>query len=139
MLKTHNLFISHSWQYSDAYEKLCELLNDRNYFYYNNFSVPKNDPVHTNGTDKELIQAIYNRLKLCHVVLIMGGVYSTYSKWINKEILIANKSFLVPKPIIGIKPWGQTNISTVVQNNAVEIVSWNTESIISAIKKYSKK
>lgn len=138
MAKTHNLFISHSWQYSDAYEKLCRLLDNRNYFYYNNFSVPKDDPVHTNGTDKELIQAIYNRLKLCHVVLIMGGVYSTHSKWINKEILIANKSFLVPKPIIGIKPWGQTNISTVVQNNAVEIVGWNTESIVTAIRKHSK-
>lgn len=138
MSRTHNLFISHSWQYSDAYEKLCKLLDDRSYFNYQNFSVPKDDPVHTNGTDKELITVIYNRLKLCHVVLIMGGVYSTYSKWINKEILIANESFSVPKPIIGIKPWGQTNISKVVQDNAIEIVGWNTESIVSAIRRHSK-
>jgi hypothetical protein len=67
----------------------------------------------------------------------MGGVYSTYSKWINKEILIANESFSIPKPIIGIKPWGQTNISTKVQENAVEIVGWNTESIVAAIRKHS--
>ncbi len=137
MLNTHNLFISHSWQYSDAYDTLCTLLDRRNYFYYKNYSVPKDDPVHTNGTDKQLAEAIYNRIRLCNVVLIMGGVYSTYSKWINKEILIANRSFYNPKPIIGIKPWGQTNISSVVKDNAVEIVGWNTESIVEAIRKYS--
>ncbi len=137
MANTHNLFISHSWQYSDAYDRLCNLLNERGYFWYNNYSVPKDDPVHTSGTDQELIQAIYNRIRLCHVVLIMGGVYSSYSKWINKEILVANESFSIPKPIIGIKPWGQTNISKVVQDNAIEIVGWNTESIVSAIRRHS--
>lgn len=137
MLKTHNLFISHSWQYSDAYDKLCGLLDSRAYFYYNNYSVPKDDPVHTNGTDRQLIQAIQSRLRPCHVVLIMGGVYSSYSKWINKEIAIANNSFTVPKPIIGIRPWGQTKISSTVQENAVEIVNWNTESIIRAIREHS--
>ena len=137
MLKTHNLFISHSWQYSDYYDGLCKLLDNRSYFYYQNYSVPKDDPIHTKGTDKELIEAIYNRLRLCHVVLILGGVYSTYSKWINKEILIANERFSNPKPIIGIKPWGQERISSIVQENAIEVVGWNTESIVTAIRKYS--
>lgn len=137
MSKTHNLFISHSWQYHNAYKGLCDLLDNRSYFYYQNYSVPKDDPVHTNGTDKELITAIYNRLRLCHVVLIPGGVYASYSKWIKKEILIANQSFIIPKPIIGIRPWGQANISTAVRDNAVEIVNWNTESIVAAIRKHS--
>ncbi|MDO5968872.1 TIR domain-containing protein [Flavivirga aquimarina] len=138
MTKTHNLFISHSWQYPNAYDSLCNLLNNRDYFYYNNYSVPKDDPVHTNGTDKELTEAIYNRLRLCHVVLILGGVYSTYSKWINKEITIANNKFLIPKPIIGIKPRGQVNVSSVVQDNALKIANWNTESIVTAIRNHSK-
>jgi len=137
MSKTHNLFISHSWQYSDAYENLIALLDDKAYFFYQNYSVPKDDPVHTNGSDEELLQAIFNRIRLCHVVLIMGGVYSTYSNWINKEIEVANTYFNEPKPIIGIKPWAQTNISTVVQENAVEIVGWNTDSIVSAIRRHS--
>lgn len=137
MAKTHNLFISHSWQYSDAYVKLCGLLDKRDYFFYKNFSVPKDDPVHTNGTDKELLQAITNKMQSCHVILIMAGVYSSYSKWINKEIVIANQGFSNPKPIIGIKPWGQTNISKIVQDNADEMVAWNTESIVAAIRKHS--
>lgn len=138
MLNTHNLFISHSWRYSNTYDSLCHLLDSRNYFNYRNYSVPKDDPIHTNGTDKELLYAIHNKIRFCHVVLIMAGVYSSYSKWINKEIIIANRSFREPKPIIGIKPWGQINTSSVVQNNAVEIVGWNTESIVRAIRTNSK-
>ncbi len=137
MSKTHNLFISHSWQYSDAYSGLCTLLNNRAYFDYKNFSVPKDDPVHTNGTDKQLIEAITNKMKLCHVILIMAGKYSTYSKWINKEIVIANQGFTNPKPIVGIKPWGSSVVSSVVRDNAVEIVGWNTESIVDAIRRHS--
>ncbi len=68
----------------------------------------------------------------------MAGVYSSYSKWINKEIVIANKGFANPKPIIGIIPWGQTNISKIVQDNADEMVGWNTESIVAAIRRHSK-
>jgi len=136
MSKTHNLFISHSWQYSDAYTKLCNLLDNRAYFDYKNFSVPKDDPVHT-STDKKLIEAITNKMRLCHVILIMAGKYSTYSKWINKEIVIANNSFTNPKPIIGIKPWGNTVVSSVVRDNAVELVGWNTESIVDAIRRHS--
>jgi len=81
MSKTYNIFISHSWEYSDVYDKLCEMLNSKTYFSYKNHSVPKDDPVHTNGTDKKLKCAITNKMQRCHIVLIMAGKYSTYSKW----------------------------------------------------------
>lgn len=37
--KTYNLFISHSWAYSDAYDRLIELLDSDRYFSYKNYSV----------------------------------------------------------------------------------------------------
>lgn len=55
----------------------------------------------------------------------------------QKEIMVANDRFIVPKPIIGIRPWGNANISQVVQDSAGEIVGWNTESIVSAIRRHS--
>ena len=42
----YNLFISHSWTYTDAYEKLVNLLDGDPYFCYKNYSVPKYDPIH---------------------------------------------------------------------------------------------
>ena len=39
-MRTHNLFISHSWTYEDTYSKLVGLLTNRAYFRYKNYSVP---------------------------------------------------------------------------------------------------
>lgn len=130
--KVYNLFISHSWSYSDQYKGLVELLEKDSSFSYKNYSIPKDDPVHTNGTDKQLYEAIKNKIAPTSIVLILAGVYSSYSKWIDKEIEIAKQVY--SKPVLGIKPWAQTNLSKKVQDNADKIVGWNSASIINAIK-----
>lgn len=130
-MKTHNLFISHSWAYSDAYNGLVTLLNKRQYFDYKNYSVPKDNPIHTTGTDRELYEAIQNKVVFCDIVIILAGVYSSYSKWINKEIEIAEH---FGKPIIAVEPWGSEKTSRIVKEHADKIVKWNTESIVSAIR-----
>ncbi|MBA7585303.1 hypothetical protein ES708_27278 [subsurface metagenome] len=58
----------------------------------------------------------------------------SYSEWIQTEINFA--SFL-DKPIIGIKPWGSERIPSAVQEAAIEMVGWNTSSIIEAIRDYA--
>jgi hypothetical protein len=130
-MNTYNLLISHSWKYSDAYDKLVALLTNRGYFDFRNYSVPRIDPIVDAVGDVALERAIRDQMRPCHVVLILAGVYSTYSKWINKEIALA-KDF--GKPIIGINPWGATNTSTVVQDNADRMVNWNADSIVQAIR-----
>lgn len=133
MSKQYNIFISHSWAYSDAYDKLIKMLDSQG-LDYKDYSVPKNDPIHTNGTDKELYEAIKNKIAPTSVVLIMAGVYSSYSKWIDKEIKISKSEFSSPKKIIAIEPWGSEKTSTKVKDNADKIVGWNSSSIVSAIK-----
>ena len=56
--------------------------------------------------------------------------------WIKKEIRIAKNEFAQAKPILGIKPWANANVSSVVGENADVLVNWNTESIIDAIRTY---
>ena len=133
-MKTYNLFVSHSWRYGDAYDRLINLLNSRPYFSFRDYSVPKDDPIHGANNDTQLRRAIRNHMTPCHIVLIMAGVYSTYSKWINIEIDLAQKGFVNPKPIIAIRPWGNENISSVVRSAADKLVDWNTESIVTAIR-----
>lgn len=130
MEKTYRLFISHSWAYGDAYEKIIKMIDDQGLDYYNH-SVPLNDPINTNGTDKELKDAIDAKIKGTSCVIILAGVYSTYSKWINKEIDIA-KSY--SKPIIAVEPWAAEKTSKVVKDNADRIVKWQGSSIVKAIK-----
>jgi hypothetical protein len=133
MSKTYRLFISHSWAYGDAYDKVVNMIRSQGIEFYDH-SVPRHDPIHTNGTDKQLKEAIDAKIKGTSCILIMAGKYSTYSKWINKEIEIA-KAY--NKPIIAIRPWAALQASTIVQNNADEIVNWQSSSIANAIKKWA--
>ncbi|PEE69006.1 TIR domain-containing protein [Bacillus thuringiensis] len=137
MSQKYNLFISHSWAYTDAYEKLIGLLDKDEDFSYKNCSVPKDDPIHNANNDKELYEAIKRQMSSSHVVIILAGVYSTYSKWINKEIEIAKVGFSKPKKIIAIEPWDSERTSKVVKDNADIIVKWNSKSLIKAIRVYS--
>ena len=133
-MKTYNLFISHSWSYADQYDRLVTLLSERRYFAFRNYSVPPDDPIHGASTDAQLRQAIRNQMTPCHAVIILAGVYATYSKWINTEIDLAEGGFAYAKPIIAIRPWGSQRISERVRLAADRIVGWNTESIVGAIR-----
>jgi hypothetical protein len=66
--------------------------------------------------------------------VILAGVYSTYSEWINKEIEIAK---VYSKPIVAIEPWASEKTSKVVKDNADVIVKWQSSSIVQAIRNYS--
>lgn len=131
-LKNRNLFISHSWGYTDAYQKLTSLLDAAPNFRYSNYSVPKDDPVHDAPNADALLEAIKKQMVFCDVVLIMAGKYATYSKWIQREIKIAKRHFI--KPIVAIRPWANEQISSVVAEAADRLVNWNTNSIVSAIR-----
>ena len=132
-MKNYHLFISHSWTYADQYNNLVNLLDQAKNFHYHNYSIPKDNPVHI-GSDRELSEAIRNQMQPCGIVLVLAGVYASYSKWIDKEIKIAKSSFSKPKPILAIEPWGSDKTSSVVKESANQIVGWNTESIVSSIR-----
>lgn len=128
---TYNLFISHSWAYSNQYENLIKLLNKDFSFHYKNYSVPHYDPIHNANTQTLLKEAISKQMQPASCILVLAGVYATYSKWINIEIELAKK---MNKKIIAVEYWGAERTSAIVKNNADIIVSWNSSSIIKATR-----
>ncbi|HAS3030280.1 TIR domain-containing protein [Vibrio diabolicus] len=130
MSKTYRLFISHSWSYGKNYDQVVELIKNQG-LSFSDHSVPKGNPIHTSGTDKELRDAIDAKMKGTSCVLILAGVYSSYSKWIKKEIEIAQS---YGKTIIAIEPWDSQRTSKVVKDAAHRIVKWQGKSIVDAIK-----
>lgn len=137
MAKIYNIFISHSWSYSDAYKKLIGLLESKPYFSFKDYSVPKDDPVHDADSTLALYAAIKRQMAPTHIVLIMAGKYATYSKWIDREIKIAKTEYGDSKPIVGIRPWASTQVSQTVREESDVLVAWNTDSIVNAIRDYS--
>ncbi|GKX37635.1 MULTISPECIES: TIR domain-containing protein [Pectobacterium] len=133
-LKTYVGFISHAWKYHSEYERLTEMLKGAPNFLFRNSSVPKTDPIPTPITDEKLKAALDEQIRIANVVIILSGMYAAHSDWINTEIAIAAK---YQKPIIGVVPWGQQRIPEVVQTVAKEMVRWNTNSIVTAIRKHA--
>lgn len=129
-----NIFVSHSWSYNKNYESLIGLL-DNTEIEYKNYSVPKDDPIHNAKNDKELYEAIVRQMSPASVIIILAGVYASYSKWIQKEIEIAKSK---NKKIIAIEYWGAEKTSKIVKENADIIIKWQSSSLEKAINQLTE-
>lgn len=133
----YNLFISHSWKYSNDYERLEKLLQNYPYFTFKNYSVPKQDPLDITGRNyrAKLKMEIEQQMRSCNAVLVIAGKYASYSDSIDMELDIALD---MDKPIIAIEPRGSTMTFQRARNVADTVVGWNASSIVDAIRRYSK-
>jgi len=130
----YRLFISHSWNAGDEYERMVDLLDDANYFEYKNYSVPEDDAIDAD-TDEELEEALREgQIKPASVVVVLAGLYSSYSDWIGREIRIAEEE---DKAILGVEPWGSDSTSNYVERHADQMVGWNTDSVVDAVRDLS--
>ncbi len=137
-LKLYNIFISHAWAYDDDYHRLVNLLDAAPHFNWHNYSIPHNKPVLGLYTilfrRLRLIKEIDEQIRPTNCVLVICGMYLARKPWCKREIFIAQK---YDKPIVGILPRGNERIPKVVKNYAAEIVHWNTNSIVDAIRKHA--
>lgn len=137
-LYTYRLFISHAWKYGDDYNRITSMLDRAPYFQYMNYSAPKEKPLELSSphaSRAEIAQKITNKIALAQVVIVLSGMYTNQSDWMQYEI---DEAFLLGKPIIAVRPWGNTVMPTYVQALATECVGWNTESIVKAIRRHVK-
>lgn len=132
-LRTYNLFISHAWKYNEDYDRLVGLLNSASNFSWKNYSVSIDNPL-AGGSKKKLAEEITQQISLASVVLIITGMYVSYREWIKFEIDRADQ---FNKPIVGIQPWGSTNVPFEVKRSAWKIVGWNTQSVVKAVRQHA--
>lgn len=127
-LRTYKVFISHAWDYNEDYYRVESMLKKATYFEWQNLSVPEHDPI---KNSEELTYELNAQMRPANVFLILAGMYVAHSDWIQYEINFARR---IGRPIIGIRPWASVAMPVAVQNAAAEIVGWNTDSIINAIR-----
>lgn len=132
-LKNYHVFISHSWKYPIPYETVVQWLNSASNFTWSDYSVPFYDPLDAE-TERKLKKEIKEQIQACSCVVVLSGMYVSYSKWINYEI---DTALEMSKPIIGVRPWGQERTPAKVSDNADIMVGWNSASVVEAIRNYS--
>ena len=128
-LKTYDLFISHAWSYSDDYYRIVDLLAKAPYFKWRNYSVPQHNP-----KDGNLEEALKKQIRPVNVVIILAGMYTNYSDWIEFEMNFADH---IGKPMIGVRPWRAQRVPREVQDRVKEMVGWYTSSIVDAIRRHA--
>lgn len=133
MLRNYHILISHSWHYSSHYRTVCTWLNGASYFNWSDYSVCCNNPLDTN-TDAELKGKLRARIASASCIIVLSGMYASYSKWIDFEI---DTAISMHKPIIAVKPWGQERVPLKIQNTCNVLVGWNSASVIHAIRRYA--
>ena len=134
MAKNYKVFISHSWSYIDDLKNLRNLLESREYFNVEFQEATPDEPI--SSTNAAYIKAkLKGMITSSNIVLGVAGIYASHSEWMTWEIETAKANKI---PIVGVIPRGQERISKVVSDAAVEVVGWNTESIVEAIRKHAK-
>ncbi|SHN12453.1 TIR domain-containing protein [Flavobacterium xinjiangense] len=134
MAKTHTIFISHSWKYHKDLENLKNLLQNRGYFNVEFEEASRDTPINSNNATY-IKQRLKTKITNSDVILGIAGVYATYSDWMKWEL---DTAYVNNIPIIGVIPRGQLRMSAIVNDKSITNVKWNTESIVEAIRKYSK-
>lgn len=126
----YHIFISHAWKYDNDYKTIEQWI--KNYFTtsgYSNYSVPKENPLHS-GNTYALQQDLTEQISHANCVIIIGGMYGAYSDWMDYEISEAKR---MKKYIILVRPWGQQRVPQNAVDAADIIVGWNSASVIDAI------
>lgn len=131
-LRTYSVFVCHDWEYSDEYHRVCQFLDTAPRFEWENRSVPEHDPL---DTDHMLEKNLRDQMRPADVMLVLAGMYTARSEWMDWEITFARR---IGKPIIGIAPWSSRVIPRTVRKNANEIVGWRQRSIVDAIRRYGR-
>lgn len=127
----YNIFICHSWDHIEDLKGLRRLLNNRGYFNVVFEEFTPNNPINSSNVEY-MRKRIRDAISKSDIVIGMAGVYGSHSDWMKWELETAKS---MGKPILGVIPWGQVNVSQVVRENAEECVRWNTESIVEAIRR----
>ena len=134
MAKVYNIFISHSWSYPNDLKNLRNLLHKRGYFSVEFEEASAEEPI--NSQNATYIKTrLKKKISNSNIILGIAGIYASHSEWMEWELDKAKNLYI---PIVGVVPWGQQRISTTVSSRSIVDVRWDTESIVEAVRQYSK-
>lgn len=131
--KQYNVFVSHSWEYDEHYERIVDFLDEVPSLDWQNHSVPSTDPLPVE-TESALRSELRDQMTTASVVVVSSGMYAAHSKWVPEELELAEE---LDKPVIAIIPEGQSKIPAKIQEVADTQVGWRKASLVEALADYA--
>lgn len=133
MTDKKKVFISHCWDYDEELKNLTHYLNKEAGFVTTCEEGTAEHPVKTE--DEPHFQAVLHaKIISSAVVIVVACMDVPISEWMEWEIEMAVENNI---PVIGVRPEGSLVTPKIIRKAAREIIMWDTESIVSAIKRCS--
>jgi hypothetical protein len=82
----------------------------------------------------DLDYEVRNQMRPADVFVIIAGMYVAHSGWIDFELAFARR---IGRPIIGVWRRGSQRLPLAIQRAAVDVVGWNSASIVRATRQYA--
>ncbi|MCZ8521879.1 MULTISPECIES: TIR domain-containing protein [Paenibacillus] len=129
--RPYRLYLSHSWSYQEMDQELIRLLKQRGGFPFQIISLEP-QLAEDLADERELYETIRAKMKHCDCVLVMCGIYAAYSRWINKELIVAKSE--LHKPVLGIQPFDAKRTSLIVKQHADALLPLEADAIVSKLR-----
>lgn len=88
----------------------------------------------TRPTDAQLAEQLRRQIRPAQCVIIIGGMWTAYSDWIQFELDFA---YEIGKPILCVRPRSARVMPRAVSEKSDLVVNWNSDSIVAGIRQIS--
>ncbi|HSO26287.1 MAG TPA: TIR domain-containing protein [Methanobacteriaceae archaeon] len=127
-LKTYQLFITRVSETDEEYGRFTGRLNDTYDFNYENHS---NNVLSGKSDKEELKNALKDTINKVEMVIILAGLYPTYSNMIMAVLELAQA---LEKPVLLIRPYGMEDVPKELEEASNGVIGWSASCIAGAIK-----
>jgi hypothetical protein len=127
------LFVSHSWDENEDYNRVFEYLEASGNFYYKNTSQPQaKRPIDRESQREDLRRQIAP----CEVVVIVASAYKWSPELVGFQMNFAKAA---DRPIVAMENFGSTEaLPKAIKDLADEICSWNERDLIDALRRQAR-
>ena len=139
-MRTHDLFLTHSWRFHEDWRRLVDLLNAHNVRAWRNFSLPWYDPAldpRTEAGGKTVRWHLETQIIPAHAVILLCRLLSEPGarKWIDFELAAAKK---YRKPVLALPTWGETDVPAEIRGTVAGVVPWDAAAVFAAVEEVQK-
>lgn len=127
------LFVTHSWEENEDYNRIFEYLEAPGTFYYQNSSQPQAKRPSDKESQREDLR---RQIAPCEVVVVVPAAY----KW-APELTVFQMNFAkaADKPIVAMEIFGSTEaLPKAIKDLADEICAWNDRDLIDALRRQAR-
>jgi len=135
-MRVYNIYLSRAWMEHDISKQLAGFLSGRKDFDCRAYAVPEDKWVESPYASDEC-QQVYSYMDGCDIVLLMANCKYELIGNVRNEIRVAQSGFQYPKPILAVKTEVVEGVSDEVKEVAKEVVGWDAEAIVKAIKSHA--